>query len=397
MALFTSKYAPQNTSQVFGQDLALSQLRHFVMSYSASKFRAALIEGPSGCGKTSSVYALARELGYDVLELNSSEDRDEESVRKFLLAALGQQSLFFRPKVVLVDEVDNLSGSLDRGGVGALVEGISKSKFPVVFTANDTSESKFKPLVKSCLRVEFFPLDFKIVVHALLLVCEREGIKAEEKAISALARQCGGDLRGAMLDLQVLSESGRVTFDRVSTLSEREKTESMVSALSVIFKSSRAENALSVLDDVDVEMNEVFLWLDYNLPFEYVKAADLARAYECLARADVFNGRIMRRQHWRFLSYVQNLLTAGISSAKDARYPTSITYKQTMRLLRIWQMKMKVGKRKEIALKLGRCGHMSSKEAYKYVAYLPSLVAGNSAIGSELGLSEEEVEFLRSK
>ena len=73
MSLYTVKYAPQNSAQVFGQQLAVSQLKEFIINYKTKKQKAALLHGPIGVGKTSSVYALANELNYDVLEINSSD------------------------------------------------------------------------------------------------------------------------------------------------------------------------------------------------------------------------------------------------------------------------------------------------------------------------------------
>src|SRR3989344_7236379 len=146
MALFTTTYAPKTSAQVFGQQLAVAQLRDFITQYKKQQHKSALLLGPIGCGKTSSVYALAKELGYDVVELNSSDLRNAENITKFLSSALGQQSLFFTPKLVLIDEVDNLSGVADRGCIPALVKAIEKSSFPVILTANDIEESKFKAL-----------------------------------------------------------------------------------------------------------------------------------------------------------------------------------------------------------------------------------------------------------
>src|SRR3989344_7299096 len=107
MTLFTLKYAPRNTSEIIGQGIAVAQLRDFILNYKQQKQRAALLYGPIGCGKTSSVYALAKELNYDIVEMNSSDVRNEENITSFLNSALVQQSLFFRPKIVLLDEIDN--------------------------------------------------------------------------------------------------------------------------------------------------------------------------------------------------------------------------------------------------------------------------------------------------
>ena len=122
----------------------------------------------------------------------------------------------------------------------------------------------------------------------------------------------------------------------------------------IIFKSSSVETALPALENIDLELRDVMHWIDENMPKEYVSAKAFTKGYEFLSRADVFQGRIMNRQHWRFLVYINNLLTAGISSAKEERNAEFIPYRQTMRFLRLWQSKIKNAKKKEIALKLVR-------------------------------------------
>ncbi|MEK6969532.1 MAG: replication factor C large subunit [Nanoarchaeota archaeon] len=399
MVFFTLKYAPKNSNQIFGQDKAVEELKEFIVNYKTQECKAALVYGPLGNGKTSSVYALAKELGYDVLELNSSDFRDAESIKIFLDSALGQQSLFFRPKIILIDEVDNLSGVKDRGCVPALMKAIEKSSFPVVLTANEIEDSKLKPLKKSSQLINFHKLQYRTIAHTLQWVCEQESIPFEEKAINSLARRADGDLRGALLDLQVCSADKQISFTAVTNLSERKKTETILNALTVIFKSSSAENALPALDDLDTDLRDVFFWMDENLPKEYLSAKSLAKAYEHLARADVFNGRIIRRQHWRFLVYINNLLTAGISSAKEEKNPDFTAYRPTMRFLRMWQAKMKNAKKKEIAEKLARKTHTSQKVALEQVPYLRALFTGSSGpeIAKELELNEEEVDWLKGK
>src|SRR3989338_5580155 len=120
--LYTLKYAPQNSNQIFGQQEGVAALKDFIINYTKKSQRAALLYGPIGNGKTSSVYAVAKELGYDLLEINSSDLRNEESMKTFLGSALGQQSLFFRPKIILIDEIDNISGAKDRGCIQALLK-----------------------------------------------------------------------------------------------------------------------------------------------------------------------------------------------------------------------------------------------------------------------------------
>jgi replication factor C large subunit len=394
MSLFTYKYAPKNTSQVFGQQLAISQLKDFVINYKQQRNKAALLYGPIGNGKTSSVYALANELDYEVLEINSSNLRNADSIEKFLGAALGQQSLFFKPKIVLIDEIDNISGVKDRGCIPALLKAVANSSFPVVLTANEIDESKFKPIKKTALLIEYHKLQYRTIAHGLQWVCEQEGLKIDEKAANSLARQVDGDMRAALLDLQILAPLKTIVFEDTTNLSDRKRTQSILNALTVIFKSSSVENALPALQDIDVKMEDVFFWMDNNLPREYLDAKSLAKAYEILSRADVFQGRIRKRMYWRFLAYINDLLTAGISAAKEQRNPNFVQYKPTMRFLQIWQANMRNAKKKEIAIKLAKATHVSTKVARAQIPYLCKYI--NSEIADELDLSNEEVTWLKS-
>lgn len=52
-----------------------------------------LLVGPAGCGKTASVYALAEELGYNVLEVNASSRRNGKTVLSHLHEATQSHSL----------------------------------------------------------------------------------------------------------------------------------------------------------------------------------------------------------------------------------------------------------------------------------------------------------------
>jgi len=395
--MYTVKYAPKNLDQVFGQDKAVAELKDFIVNYKQKRQKAALLHGPIGTGKTSSVYALIKELDYDILEINSSDLRNKAAMGSFLSSALGQQSLFFKPKIILIDELDNFSGRKDRGGVPELAKALDKACFPVVMTANDPFDSKFKALRKKSQMIEFHKLEYRSITHALQWVCEQENLKFEEKALKSMARQADGDMRAALIDLQTLASYGNIQFSQVVELSDRKRTETIFNALNLIFKASSAEIALRAFDDVDLNHDQVFLWMDENMPKEYLSPSSVAKAYECISRADVFRRRITRRQHWRFLVYIYNLLSAGVSCSKDEKNPNFIQYRQPMRLLKIWQSKMRLAKKKDIAEKLAAATHTSKKVAEQQVVYFQNIFRNSDAseLADELELSDEEADWLK--
>ena len=129
MQPFTIKYKPKKTDEIIGQDIAIKKLKNFVVNFKKQRKNAALIYGPSGVGKTISVHALANELDLEILEVNASDVRNAEQINSLIGSAVGQMSLFSKGKIILVDEIDGLSGTKDRGGLQAIIRLIEKSSF----------------------------------------------------------------------------------------------------------------------------------------------------------------------------------------------------------------------------------------------------------------------------
>jgi len=375
------------------------QLRDFVTNYPKQKKKALLLHGPAGTGKTAAVHALANELGLELIEINASDFRNANEINTRIGNALKQQSLFSKSKLILVDELDGIAGNEDRGGINALAQLIKESKFPIILISNDPWEQKMSTLRTKSMMIEFKSLSMTAMVPALQRILELEKIQAEDIVIKTLARRSGGDLRGAITDLQMLAQAGTLTMDELETLNEREHSESIMQALVKILKSTDPMVAMNALDLVDKDIDECFLWIDENLPKEYKNPQDLARAYEMLSKADVYKGRIRKWQYWRYLAYVNVLITAGIATAKDKKSTSFVSYGRTQRLLKRWMANQKYARRKRVAQKLAKATHCSMKKALQdtlpYIHHLyQKKHPSTAAITEELKLDEEELEWL---
>ncbi len=395
MRPWTEKYNPSSPGEISGQEAAVESLRNFVKRHRSGKV--ALLFGPTGTGKTCSVYALAKELNYEVLELNASDKRNKRSVEEIMGSSSQQMSLFARGKIILIDEVDGLSGNADRGGASEVMKLALKSQWSVVMTTTDFLSNKLKDIRKRSELIEFQPLSHKSILLVLENVCKKEGISYNPDALKSLARLVGGDMRSAINDLQMLTASTR-KLDSIDGLGDRDRTGRIEEALNRVFKCRRAEDVLRAFDNVNADHRECMMWIDENLPKEY-SSGDLAGAYNMLSRADVFNGRIRRWQHWRFLVYIYNLLTAGIALSKKQRSTKAVKYGRSSRILKLWQAKMKFAKKRAIAEKVAMRNHVSYRKAYTHIVpYLQVIMqhTGDSSLAEELNLSEDEALWLRS-
>ncbi len=398
---WTKKYQPKKIKDILGHESEMKQLKKFVEDFKKSKKKAVIIYGPSGSGKTAAAYTLAESVGYEIIEVNASNFRNPEQLKNSVGAASKQMSLFSKGKVILIDEVDGLSGRKDRGGIKEMIKLIDNSAFPIILTSNNPWNTKFATLRKRCEMVQFRSLDYNTVYELLKNICENEKIKYDDYSLKSLARRAGGDLRGAITDLQLLTnKDNMLDKNSLDELSGRAQTESMLSALVKIFKTTDPNIANRALDNVNEDLNQVMLWIDENLPIEYDKPKDLAEAYDKLSRADVFRGRIRRWQHWRFMVYMNNLLTAGIAVSKDEKKHGFVQYKPTSRLLKLWWAKQKNIKKKAIAAKIAEHTHSSVKETIKsalpyYKVIFKKNKEMSAKIAKQLDLNKDEVAWLR--
>lgn len=395
MKPWTEKHKPKSLREVQAQDRALAELKQFVLDKVGKK--SALIYGPTGCGKTCSVYALAQDLNYEILEINASDFRNKDQINTIVGSSAKQQSLFGKGKIILVDEIDGLSGKEDRGGVQALARILKESFWPIILTAIDPWDAKLSILRSKSEMIEFNSLNYLSILKVLKKICKNEKVKFKDVDLKSIARMVGGDLRAAINDLQSLTEHKKILKkEDLEILGEREQKESIFNALKLIFKSKKPEIVLDAFNKTNLNLDEAFLWLEENIAREY-RGKDLEKAYDVLAKSDVFNGRIKKSQNYRFLVYRNVLMTAGIALAKKEKHEGFTSYKRTSRILKLWIAKQKALKKMAIAEKIAKKTHSSTKKILQdTLPYLKIIFQKNKGkeICRELNLSEEETEWL---
>ena len=385
MTPWVNKYQAKGLNEIIGQNSACSQL---ITGISAKK--PIILYGPPGTGKTTCTHAIGKERGLEVFEINASDARNKKNIQGKLSSALMQQSLFSKGKIILIDDIDALSGMKDRGGLPTIMSLINETPFPVIFTCINPWSDKLSKLRRKCTLIELQSIKREDMVAHLRTICENENISFTEDSLQTLSKQSRGDLRAAINDLQSQSVSGTL---EIEDHGERDREEEITTCLRKILKSKKWEETYNVFNKANINTNECFLWIDENMPKEY-KGEALKTAYNHISRADVFNGRIRRWQHWRFLVYIHTLLTAGVASAKKEANTNIVKYSRTTRLLKLWQAKMRNAKKLSISEKIAVHTHTSRKRALQdSFPYLKRILTEENII-SELELNKDEIDWL---
>lgn len=383
------KYRVRRLSDIKSQDLAIDKIKLFLRNF--PKKKAAILHGPPGVGKTSLAYAIASEIDAEILELNASDLRNKTKISEIIGPASQQKSLFRKHKILLVDEVDGVSAVKDKGGLGELIVLIEKSAFPVVLTANDIWQQKFNLIRQKSELIQIKEVDYKVILEILKEVCEKENCAVSSEVLTSISIKARGDVRAALNDFQMLSKME--SPELIKEVEERNKEQSIFTALQYIFKNAKInEEMLRVFDNVNMPIDEIFLWIEENLPLEY-GGVELAKSLDALSLADVFRGRIQRQRHWRFMVYEYFLLGPAIAGAKPYNRTGWTSYRKPSRILKIWLQNQRSIKKKSICQKYARHCHISTKTAAKEWLLIRQILK-NDKIRKELKLDSDEIAYL---
>ena len=398
---WTEKYRPRTLSQVIGHNKAVEELKQWARSWENGipKDRAVVIYGRAGTGKTTVAHALGHDMGWEVMELNASDQRTAEIIEKVVGSASQMSTLGGggRKRLVIMDEADNIHGTADRGGEKAIVELIKKTSQPIILIANELYDMS-AGLRGACRPIQFNSVLSRSMIPVLKKIAEAEGITCGLGVIEKLAENAGGDLRSAINDLQAAAQGKKkLESDEIAT-GERDTKENIFKILVKIFKGTDIIETHKATYDLDENPEDLIQWVDENLPLEYTSPGDLERGYHYLSRASLFLGRVRRRQNYNMWRYAGVLMTSGIMVARTNRYKGFVKYQPPSLWRKLGQTKGKRQVRDSIAKKIGAYCHVSMsytrsqlfpffRMAIKNDEYAPSITA-------ILRLEPEEIMFL---
>src|SRR3989344_9250183 len=231
--IWSEKYKPEFSDL---DALVSRKLREFVINFKKQRKKAIFIYGQTGSGKTSAIYALSNHLNYELFELNASELRNKEAIETVLGGVVKQLPLFKKGKIILIDDVDGISGTADRGGLQALLKIIELTTFPIIITSNSIEIEKLESLIKKTELLNFIKPNPDFIYKILKKICLKEKIQYDKEDLINLARLADGDIRAAILDLQRLTEVTRKLERKNLEELKRTNLEDIQQVLTNLFK-----------------------------------------------------------------------------------------------------------------------------------------------------------------
>ena len=400
---WTVKHRPNSLNEVVGNRDAIQKLTEWVESWKKGtpKKRAALLHGSPGVGKTVTVEALAHDFSMEFVENNASDYRTEDAIKRFAGLASQYGSLFGGKRIILLDELDGLTGTADRGGVKAITDTVKTAQCPIVLISNSAYDPRFSNLRLYCLLIEFKKPAAGEVAKRLKWICDREEIQADESALRFMAQRSDGDVRSAVNDLQALAQGKkRLSYEDVSWLGYRDRQDTIFNVLRMILYGKTCVGAKLAVDMADVDIDMLFEWIYENVPVHLTDPHDLAQAMDALSIADVYRGRIRTTQDWSFTKYVIDYMTAGVAMARqNTKVHGWIPFKFPERIQMLSRSRAERAMQLGIGQKIKRKNHMSATRASKQVIPYLRIIFKNdvnmaAGLAKWLDLEPEMVEYV---
>ncbi|KAI8904074.1 P-loop containing nucleoside triphosphate hydrolase protein [Gorgonomyces haynaldii] len=209
--------------------------------------RLLLLSGPPGLGKTTLAQVIAKHCGYNILEVNASDERTQHSFNR-ISSALDTKSSFGnkKPTLVIVDEIDGgMSGEAD-SFINSLIRlaeekptkerNVKRLLRPIICICNDLYSPALKNLKQHCVVFRFQPLQQHIVAQRLQNICQWEKIKADLGALMAIVEVNQSDFRACLNTVQYISRThDHITLNAVRDFGSKDVSQSWISVASKLF------------------------------------------------------------------------------------------------------------------------------------------------------------------
>ncbi len=413
MLSWVEKYRPASLDEVVGNPAAVADLRKWADAWAKGRpdKKAVILQGDPGIGKTTAALALAREMGWTLIEMNASDSRNADAIEKTatrgsVLQTFSPTGEFLRTeqggrKLIVLDEADNVFGREDKGGIAAIVSLIQNTRQPVILIANDYYEltRRSSSLKRLCRTIKFQPINRAAMKSLLRSISLKEGVQVDEDVLEFIVERSQGDLRSAINDLESIALGKKeLRSDSTSSLGNRDRERTIFVALEEIFRSGDARRVRESVLALDESPEDLILWVDHNLPYEYTTAADRARGFERLSRADTYLGRVRRRQDYGLWSFASEMMSIGVATARRDR-PRGGQLGFPQYLLQMSRSRGRRMARNSLAKKIG--GHLHTSSAVARNDLLPAFKAlfnGDEELRVQmtavLGLEDKEIAYL---
>ncbi|XP_062607136.1 chromosome transmission fidelity protein 18 homolog [Saccostrea cucullata] len=227
-----------------------------------------LLNGPPGLGKTTLAHVIAKHSGYNVVEMNASDDRSADVFKTKLEAATQMKSVLEsdpRPNCLIIDEIDGAPSA----AINLLLNFVKRSDDPgskkkkkdegillrpIICICNDQYVPALRQLRMNALVINFPQTEPARLASRLSEVAKAQSLKTDLNTLLALCDKTENDIRSCINTLQFcFKQKKELSMRTVQTMNvgQKDSNKSLFSMWYEVFSMPRPKrNKFISLHDI---------------------------------------------------------------------------------------------------------------------------------------------------
>ena len=380
--MWSEKYRPKNLIEMVGNEEAKELFVKWFGKWMKGT-KPLLLVGPPGIGKTTMATLGAKQFGYDLISMNASDVRSKQKIQEILNPILGNTSVLGKP-MIFIDEVDGIHGRSDFGGVEALIDILKEPTVPIILAANSDISDKMKSIKKVTTTVKLRPLPPRLMRLYLEEILKREDASIPIGSMIKMIIDSRGDIRSILNSAQALAGGFEPQLDKSY------ETNNVEESLNSFFNAKSPEEAQAILYSLRIDPREKINAFYSSVITSTLPKNVLKEMLDVLSEADMLYGKIMRKQEWRLLRYLDSILLKLYKQGTAVKYSQFNLSWPTLNRIR-WDGRAIKGLTSNLAKQM----HVSRSTFSTF--YLPYLLYCIKNKSLELDLNETDFEIVEKE